>query len=97
MDNKWKKKAEIGIARIRNASEIQQKMVNRLHTINAVESDEAWIKELDVLADCILASSYEIQRAARKIKNAAAKIDDTDDLSWESGSEINVFNKNQEA
>lgn len=40
MEYKWQKKAYIGISRIRNASEIQNMMVDRLHTMNASEYDE---------------------------------------------------------
>ena len=97
MDWKLHKKIMIGMARIKNAHEIQEKMVNRLNGITANQSEEEWINKMDVLADCILRSSYEIQKAARKIKAATAKIDNTDDSTWESGSAINVFNKNREA
>nr|DAT22555.1 MAG TPA: hypothetical protein [Caudoviricetes sp.] len=76
MQDKWKNKAEIGIIRLKNASEIQSNMISRLHTIFPAENEEAWIKQADLLADCILSSSYEIQKAARKIKGAAARMDD---------------------
>lgn len=97
MDWKLKKKIMIGMARIKNANEIQEKMVNRLNGITANQSEEEWIRKLDVLADCILTSSYEIQKAARKIKDATEKADefaDADERKWVRVGQINEFIKN---
>lgn len=79
MDYKWQKKAYIGISRIRNANEIQNRMVSRLHTMNASEYDEEWCKNMEVLADCIQATLNEMQKAVKKLKNAVSKVDDPDD------------------
>lgn len=75
MDYKWQKKAYIGISRIRNANEIQNRMVSRLHTMNASEYDEEWCKNMEVLADCIQATLNEMQSALKKLKGAVAKIE----------------------
>lgn len=99
MDWKLKKKIMIGMARIKNAHEIQEKMVNRLNGINSNQSEEEWINKMDVLADCILRSSYEIQKAARKIKAATAKADelaDADERKWVRVGQINEFIKNSQ-
>lgn len=79
MDWKLQKKIMIGMARIKNAHEIQEKMVNRLNGITANQSEEEWINKMDVLADCVLRSAYEIQKAAWKIKAATAKADEISD------------------
>lgn len=97
MDWKLQKKIMIGMARIKNANEIQEKMVNRLNGITANQSEEEWINKMDVLADCILRSSYEIQKAARKIKAATAKADefsDSDEWNRTRVGKLNEFIKN---
>ncbi len=99
MDWKLKKKIMIGMARIKNAHEIQEKMVNRLNGITANQSEEEWIKKLNVLSACILISSYEIQKAARKINNATAKadeFDDSDERKCVRVGQINEFIKNSQ-
>ena len=73
MEYKWQKKAYIGISRIRNANEIQNRMVSRLHTMNASEYDEEWCKNMEVLADCIQATLNEMQKAVKKLKNAVSQ------------------------
>ena len=73
MEYKWQKKAYIGISRIRNANEIQNRMVSRLHTMNASEYDEEWCKNMEVLADCIQSTLDEMQKAVRKLKNAVSQ------------------------
>lgn len=75
MDYKYQKKADISIARIQNANEIQNRMVNRLHTRNAAEFDEEWCKNMGLLADCIQATLDEMQKAVRKLKNAVSQVD----------------------
>lgn len=79
MEYKWQKKAYIGISRIRNANEIQNMMVDRLHTMRTSEYDEEWRKKMEVLADCIQSTLDEMQKAVRKLKNAVSKVDDPDD------------------
>lgn len=73
MEYKWQKKAYIGISRIRNASEIQNMMVDRLHTMRTSEYDEEWRKKMEVLADCIQSTLDEMQKAVRKLKNAVSQ------------------------
>lgn len=75
MEYKWQKKAYIGISRIRNASEIQNMMVDRLHTMRTSEYDEEWRKKMEVLADCIQSTLDEMQKAVRKLKNAVSQVE----------------------
>lgn len=70
MEIKRNRKAVIGIIRLRNASELQERMISRLHTMYPEEDEEVWTKQTALLADCILRAADEIQKSARKVKSA---------------------------
>lgn len=75
MNYKYQEQAEIGIERIRNANNLQDRLVGRLHTKNCAESEEEWIKTIHVTADCIQVTLNEMQSALKKLKGAVAKIE----------------------
>lgn len=75
MEYKYQKQAEIGIERIRNANNLQDRLVGRLHTQYCSESEEEWVKTMHVIADCIQVNLNELQSALKKLKGAIAKIE----------------------